>query len=113
MSVWVANPLDGLPSEGNRPQRHWLRARVLYREANQTTSVFDRHEEALGCNVSYLAYHGKEGGTLRRPRPEADAVSSSRRSHRKLGYSHVAVPCAMAQRPHLTLGIAGRGFGIL
>ncbi len=29
MTVWIVNPFDNLPQEGNRPQRYWLMARAF------------------------------------------------------------------------------------
>ena len=29
MTVWIVNPFDNLPTEGNRPQRYWLMARAF------------------------------------------------------------------------------------
>jgi len=29
MTVWIINPFDNLPMEGNRPQRYWLMARAF------------------------------------------------------------------------------------
>jgi len=29
MTVWIINPFDNLPAEGNRPQRYWLMARAF------------------------------------------------------------------------------------
>lgn len=29
MTVWIVNPFDNLPCEGNRPQRYWLMARAF------------------------------------------------------------------------------------
>lgn len=29
MTVWIVNPFDNLPAEGNRPQRYWLMARAF------------------------------------------------------------------------------------
>lgn len=31
MTVWIINPFDNLPLEGNRPQRYWLMARAFVR----------------------------------------------------------------------------------
>lgn len=31
MRVWIVNPFDNLPVEGNRPQRYWLMARAFVR----------------------------------------------------------------------------------
>ena len=29
MAVWIVNPFDNLPTEGNRPQRYWLMGRAF------------------------------------------------------------------------------------
>lgn len=37
MTVWIANPFDSLPLEGNRPQRYWLLARAFARAGHDVT----------------------------------------------------------------------------
>ncbi len=37
MTVWIANPFDSLPLEGNRPQRYWLMARAFARAGHDVT----------------------------------------------------------------------------
>ncbi len=37
MRVWVVNPFDNLPVEGNRPQRYWLMARAFARAGCDVT----------------------------------------------------------------------------
>ena len=37
MRVWIVNPFDNLPLEGNRPQRYWLLARAFARAGHDVT----------------------------------------------------------------------------
>ncbi len=37
MKVWIVNPFDNLPLEGNRPQRYWLLSRALMRRGHEVT----------------------------------------------------------------------------
>lgn len=37
MTVWIVNPFDNLPLEGNRPQRYWLMARAFARAGHRVT----------------------------------------------------------------------------
>ena len=37
MRVWIVNPFDNLPLEGNRPQRYWLMARAFARAGHEVT----------------------------------------------------------------------------
>ena len=37
MKVWIVNPFDNLPLEGNRPQRYWLLARAFARAGHDVT----------------------------------------------------------------------------
>ena len=37
MTVWIVNPFDNLPLEGNRPQRYWLLARAFARAGHDVT----------------------------------------------------------------------------
>lgn len=37
MTVWIVNPFDNLPMEGNRPQRYWLMARAFVAAGHQVT----------------------------------------------------------------------------
>ncbi|MGN0833267.1 MAG: glycosyltransferase family 4 protein [Kiritimatiellia bacterium] len=37
MTVWIVNPFDNLPLEGNRPQRYWLMARAFAAAGHQVT----------------------------------------------------------------------------
>ncbi len=37
MRVWIVNPFDNLPLEGNRPQRYWLMARAFARAGCEVT----------------------------------------------------------------------------
>lgn len=37
MRVWIVNPFDNLPLEGNRPQRYWLLARAFVRAGHDVT----------------------------------------------------------------------------
>lgn len=37
MRVWIVNPFDNLPVEGNRPQRYWLMARAFARAGHDVT----------------------------------------------------------------------------
>jgi len=37
MNVWIVNPFDNLPIEGNRPQRYWLMARAFARAGHRVT----------------------------------------------------------------------------
>lgn len=37
MRVWIVNPFDNLPVEGNRPQRYWLMARAFVRAGHDVT----------------------------------------------------------------------------
>lgn len=57
MKVWIVNPFDNLPLEGNRPQRYWLMARAFARAGHDVTlwtSDFSHARKArrqLGANV--------------------------------------------------------------
>ena len=35
MTVWIVNPFDNLPTEGNRPQRYWLMARAFVKAGHK------------------------------------------------------------------------------
>lgn len=37
MRVWIVNPFDNLPLEGNRPQRYWLMSRAFARAGHEVT----------------------------------------------------------------------------
>ena len=37
MRVWIVNPFDNLPAEGNRPQRYWLMCRAFARAGHDVT----------------------------------------------------------------------------
>ncbi|MGN0852717.1 MAG: glycosyltransferase [Kiritimatiellia bacterium] len=37
MNVWIVNPFDNLPLEGNRPQRYWLMARAFAAAGHRVT----------------------------------------------------------------------------
>lgn len=37
MKVWIVNPFDNLPPEGNRPQRYWLMSRAFARVGHEVT----------------------------------------------------------------------------
>lgn len=37
MNVWILNPFDNLPMEGNRPQRYWLMSRAFVRAGHRVT----------------------------------------------------------------------------
>lgn len=37
MRVWIVNPFDNLPLEGNRPQRYWLMAKAFAKAGHETT----------------------------------------------------------------------------
>ncbi len=37
MKVWIVNPFDNLPLEGNRPQRYWLMSRAFARAGHAVT----------------------------------------------------------------------------
>ncbi|MBE6382024.1 MAG: glycosyltransferase family 4 protein [Lentisphaerae bacterium] len=49
MTVWIVNPFDNLPTEGNRPQRYWLMARAFARSGHRVvlwTSDFSHATKA-------------------------------------------------------------------
>jgi len=49
MNVWIINPYDNLPSEGNRAQRYWLMAQAFVRAGHQVvywTSDFSHATKA-------------------------------------------------------------------
>ena len=49
MRVWIVNPFDNLPLEGNRPQRYWLMARAFARAGHDVvlwTSDFSHARKA-------------------------------------------------------------------
>ena len=49
MRVWIVNPFDNLPLEGNRPQRYWLMARSFVRAGHDVvlwTSDFSHARKA-------------------------------------------------------------------
>ena len=49
MRVWIVNPFDNLPLEGNRPQRYWLMSRAFVRAGHEVvywTSDFSHARKA-------------------------------------------------------------------
>lgn len=49
MKIWIVNPFDNLPMEGNRPQRYWLMAEAFVRAGHEVvywTSDFSHARKA-------------------------------------------------------------------
>lgn len=58
MTVWIINPYDNLPQEGNRPQRYWLMARAFVRAGHEVvywTSDFSHATKARRVFVDGVA----------------------------------------------------------
>jgi len=99
-------------------------ARLLYREADLVTGVCSRYAGLSGRKDFYLAYHGIEHASVKMEREKLRNVSTlcplpstlSPNIHRLVyignlgaGYDLATVIDAVAQRPELTLDIAGKG----
>ena len=91
----------------------WKTARKLYREADLVTGVCRRYEGLSGRDDFYLAYHGIAGVEKPDARKRCATTSGVSRlvyvGNLGVGYDLETVLRALAERPALTLDIAGKG----
>lgn len=67
MKVWIVNPFDNLPLEGNRPQRYWLMSRAFARAGHEVTfwtSDFSHAHKAprVFAEQSVAKFNGRDAG---------------------------------------------------
>lgn len=65
MTVWIVNPFDNLPLEGNRPQRYWLLARAFARAGHDVTLWTSDFSHARKAK---RVLRGADGGERKRGR---------------------------------------------
>jgi len=87
MNVWIVNPFDNLPQEGNRPQRYWLMARAFVRAGHRVTLWTSDFSHATKATRRFEKFERFEGIEVRMipTRPYPTNVCWARvRSHRQL-----------------------------
>lgn len=105
MTIWIVNPFDNLPTEGNRPQRYWLMARAFARSGHKVvlwTSDFSHAMKAKRRKVRDC----DEGFDVRmvatKPYPKNICLSRVL-SHRKLAKDWLRLAQAEEARPDVVI----------
>jgi len=120
MTVWIVNPFDNLPLEGNRPQRYWLMARAFAAAGHDVTlwtsdfshatkrkrviqglGIREEEEKVEVGQVEVVSVKSGEGFEVRMipTRPYASNVCLARiRSHRQLARDFERLACRECSR---------------
>lgn len=77
MKIWIVNPFDNLPMEGNRPQRYWLMAEAFVRAGHEVvywTSDFS-HARKRERVFDFNAKDATKSGQIEMPSPRPSAAT--------------------------------------
>ena len=108
MCIWLVNPFDNLPLEGNRPQRYWLMARAFVRAGHEVVYWTSDFSHATKAKRVFVGGAGEEKGIrleLIPTKPYSRNICLAR------VFSHRALAKAFERRAVEAVAQAGAGRG--